>query len=178
MISILRKARKTEKSSLSGCKVSYFSSNKREIRQIFLASEEYHQSTKDDVEHGIRDGGAEYLAVLALHIASSGSDGDALGTDHLATRGTRRVGSDEPVALTSLHAVERALGGHAQLVSHMSLEFGKEDVGRSVRPSHKGANGTNQRSDERIEVTRDGHHARSNGGNHPTIIHYARQGYQ
>lgn len=70
-----------------------------------------------------------------LHIAGCCSDGDALRTDHLATRGSRGIGSNQPVLLTALHTKECALSRHAQLIGNMSLELGKrifEEVSEPV----------------------------------------------
>ena len=90
----------------------------------------------------------------SLHIAGCSSDGDTLRTDHLATRGSRGIGSNQPVLLTTLHTEECALSRHAQLIGNMSLELGKEDIRRGIRTRYEGSDGTNHRCYQRIEISR------------------------
>ena len=60
----------------------------------------------------------------------------------------------------------------------MSLELGKENIRRGIRTRYESSDGTNHRSNQRIEITRHSYQSRGDGSNHSRIVHHARQGYQ
>ena len=65
----------------------------------FSDSEVNQQTTQHDVEHGVRNGREHDLAVLTLHVARCRCNGYRLRRNHLSARGTRSVGSHQPVCL-------------------------------------------------------------------------------
>ena len=71
------------------------------LRLEYVQTQEHHQTVHQYPEDGERHRLAHDVAVLTLHVAGGGGNGDTLRREQLATLRTGTVGSGQPVGLAT-----------------------------------------------------------------------------
>ena len=144
----------------------------------YVEPEEHHQAVHEYPEDGKRHSLAHDVAVLALHVAGGGGNGNALRREQLTTLATGTVGGGQPVGLASADTEEGALVDESEVAGGGGLQLAEQDVGVGGTTGDKRSDGADERREEREEGAGEGHEALGNVVGHSGVVHQHGHGHE